>query len=274
MPFGQAPGQGFNQPVNPAIVTQVIQVKGAYLYYSPSAGSGNLIQSSAPGQGTDKYGNMWLNGFVTYVNLIGNNWLAIQIDGNSVNLLESTTGPGGPYTVNGQLFGSTNAVALSAFNCLLSFSDTGFALLETPNGHINLLPGTGFNTITQNPIVAGAVGVPETWHPFSLMAGTAAGVDINGTTYTPAYALDAQGNLKVHGTLNCPAGGLASGTTFATVPAGYRPTTNIPVSLVSVAGHGTLVHLYVRPNGNMQFNGALGAGAVVYLDTTLLIQGT
>jgi len=278
MPFGQAPGQGFNQPVNPAIVTQVIQVKGAYLYYSPSPGFGNLIQSSAPLPGTDKYENMWLNGFVTYFNVSGNNWLAIQIDGNVINLQESTTGPGGPYSVNGQLFGSTNAVTLAAFNCLLSFSNTGFALLETVNGHINFLPGVGFNAICQYPIVGGAIGIPETWHPFTLVGGTAVGTDINGTNYPPSYAIDAQGNVKVKGALLTGGGGLAAGTTWATIPSGgpglgYRPSTNIPTLLVTNAGHGTVAHLYIRPNGNVQFNAAIGAGTTMYLDGTLFVYG-
>lgn len=274
MPFGQAPGQGFNEPINPRVVSQVIQVKGAYLYYSPSPGLGNLIASTAPSIGTDKFGNQWLNGITTYQQ-VGGNSLAIQMDGNQFNLNESTAGPGGPYSIIGQLFGSiSGGMVLSAFNSLLAFNSAGQVFLESSSNHISFAPPSGKNVIAQQPILAGSIGLPETWHPFTLAGGTSSGNDINGTSYPPEYALDAQGNLKIAGVLVAGAGGLASGATWATVPSGYTPTTNIPVSLVSVAGHGTLVHVYVRPNGNMQFNAALGAGAVVYLNTTLFLQGT
>ncbi|MGI0133948.1 MAG: hypothetical protein ACREBW_03200, partial [Candidatus Micrarchaeaceae archaeon] len=113
----------------------------------------------------------------------------------------------------------------------------------------------------------------DSWHNFSLTGGTSAGTDINGTTYNPAYMLTPTGDVKLKGVVKAAAGGLAVGTTWAVIPAAYRPATNIPTLLVANGTLGTFAHVYIRPNGNVQFDKALGGGVSMYLDGALNLQG-
>lgn len=251
MPFGQAPGQGFNSPVNPRIVTTVIQSTGAQIWYSPTRGAGNMIASVAAAGGFDQYGNAYLAGQTSY-----SGTLAIQTNSGTISF-KTATSQAGPWNAAFAQVGSAN-------NTDLSFFSSRYIVSQEPH----IMDQFAF---AQNPA---SLGTPEVWHNIALQNSCTAGTDVNGTTYTPAIALTSQGDIKLKGVVVAPAGGLASGTTWGVTPsASYTPTTNVPTCLISNGTRGTLAHVYVRPNGNLQFDNALGAGTSMWIDCTLFIQG-
>lgn len=87
------------------IVTSSTGFTGLFVY-SPGVGSGNLIISNASHAGTDPYGNAFLQGVTTYLNVGGGVFLAVNIVGSHVNFAHSSTGAGGPYTFDQQMVSS------------------------------------------------------------------------------------------------------------------------------------------------------------------------
>jgi hypothetical protein len=153
----------------------------------------------------------------------------------------------------------------------INAGNTGSAILKLIGGNNPYgKMGSGTPLLATDP----ATGLKESWHPFALLASTVAGTDINGTAYPPAYTLLADGNVALRGVVKAGAGGLAAGTAWGAVPAAYRPVTNIPVALVANGTLGTFAHVFARPNGNVVFDAALGAGVSMYIDSILLRQGT
>ena len=299
MPFGQSAGQGF---VNPGtIITTVLKIigaKGKILIYSPTEGPGNLIGSWAGQGGTDSSGNTYPQGLAIF-----NDFLTIKdpaaiifpsgasFEGASASILSAVSGVNPAQfmqlSINSpatNVVGATDRV-YAVFNSAAqnNSSDANLELLyQGSNGNFHLyasLDATGFNQLAGNSTAAdpstlpGAV-LPETWHPFTLALGTSAN-DINGTNYPPSYMLLSNGDVAIKGAWLPPGGGYTSGTTWAVIPAlaQYRPVTNVPTALISNAAHATFTHMYVRPNGNMQFNSAIAAATTMYLDSILHVKG-
>lgn len=213
----------------------------------PAGGtSDNMVASISPANTTDSVGNTVQAGLAVYQTQGGVGLVeTVQIVGSILQWINANTGNKlvlAQDTTNNNLFVQSAGAASSA------------AIVEISN--------------------PASLAIVESWHPFTLTASCTAGNDINGNLYTPAYRLTNGGNLKLQGVVVAPAAGLASGTTWAVIPAAYRPATNIPVALISNGSHGTLAHVYVRPNGNMQFNSALGATVSMFIDCELNIAGT
>lgn len=59
MPYGQASGQGYNNPVNNRIAVIAPGKNEGIFVYSPVAGTGDLVVSIAAVSGTDQYGNAY-----------------------------------------------------------------------------------------------------------------------------------------------------------------------------------------------------------------------
>jgi len=273
--------------------------------YTNAPGPGTLVASIASTSGTDPYGNAYTGpGFAAYgggeeifMGLVGS-VLELQFrtgavfELNVANVAAGVTGSGpaalmqlllsGPQ---GSTAGGTDWVQLQMISNNDGATGNGEGLLNYIDtaavGHTYLAWGQAGTQISAGRITApdpstGTVTTPaiaETWHTFSLSVG-AAGTDINGTAYPPAYQLLPNGNVAIKGAWVAPVGNYTAGTTWTTIPAAYRPTTNIPVAFISNGAAAIVTHLYIRPNGNVQFNNNITAGTTMYLDCILLVAGT
>lgn len=268
-PYGNAYPAGLNVTVGSISGTTfsgtdfLIGPAGEF-FYSGVPALGNLFFSIAPAAGTDSFGNAYKGPGAFFYSGSG--------DGGYIGLTKS--GPG-------QVFIQIGNTAAGASPAFLELTANTLAIGWPGNGgQVQLSSGNpGFFTVASPMFAVG--GTPanptlittDSWTNFTLTAGSA-GTDINGTSYPPAYMLTPTGDVKLRGVLVTPGGGLPAGTTWATIPAAYRPATNIPVALISNATAGTLAHVYIRPNGNVQFDAALGGTFNMYLDCTLNVQGT
>lgn len=269
----------------------VINSAGAFFYNGVPA-AGNLLASIAPASGTDAHGNSYNQGVANYSQGADNVYISLNsghifmgsldvssaiVQAGQVEVIDSLSNTA-PAAISVQA--PSGVIGSTAHIDLFGESKDGVTAmpqisLVTPQSSVilqNLLMqlSTGLFAVASNP----STGLAEVWNPLSLTGGVSAGNDINGTTYTPAYKLMPDGNVALKGCVLAGAGGLAANTTWATVPAGYRPTTNIPVALITNGTHGTVVHVYIRPNGNVQFNAAVGAGVNMYIDSILQVYGT
>lgn len=233
-------------PYGNAVTPSAITDSGMpILIYSGAPATGNLVASFAPAAGTDAFGNPYLQGLTSYINGGGGTNDAAQVNGDSV-------------TFYAPLVGGQNVQLAQTLQILPNPAPFGVTLY-----------GTGAASVP--PILASdnpaGLGAPEKWHTLALQSGCVAGNDINGALYTPAYMMLPTGKFRLKGVVSAPAAGLASGTTWAAITqAAYLPTTNIPTALCSNGSHGTIAHAYIRPNGNLQFNAALGANVSMFLD--------
>jgi len=276
--------------------------------YTNAPGPGTLVASIASTSGTDPYGNAYTgpglgvygtagNVFEIFLGSVGGVpelefFTKATFEQTPANFASEVTGSGAAASMvfvvsgpQGSTAGGTDWVQLEFFSNnqggtnqggfqlnYVDTSNTGHAYLQVnpagatiPAGHITA-PDPSTGTVT-TPAIA------ETWHTFSLSVG-AAGTDINGTAYAPAYRLLPTGDVAIKGAWVAPVGNYTAGTTWATIPAAYRPATNIPVAFISNGTAAVVTHLYVRPNGNVQFNNNIAAGTTMYLDSILLVAGT
>lgn len=141
---------------------------------------------------------------------------------------------------------------------------TEYAEIATLAGQaVAVQPGTSTEPATQ-----------ETWHTLSLTSGWSAGTDLAGTSYPPAYKLLPDGNVALRGDLGTPSSGSVTTTTFATIPAAYRPTTNVPTATVVNHTGSQSGAVCLRVNGNLQLSGAFGNSTSIRLDCILNVNGT
>lgn len=257
--FGNAYPAGFSTSVGVFAGTDfVINTNGAF-FYSGTPASGNLIQSLTHTAGTDTFGNAYLAGTSTYTD-IGGTFFAINMFGIELSFYTAAT-TAGPYSrlagVRFTEIGSNGVLALDATGEI----DITAPVNTTDQGTPNMV----FPSIWQ----------VDTWHTMTLVGGTTAGTDINGTAYPPSYTMGPDGNTRLRGVLVAGGAGLAAATTFAQIlNPDYLPQTNIPVALISNQGRTNFAHVYIRPNGNVQFDSAIPAGGVMYIDCVLNTLGT
>ncbi len=117
--------------------------------------------------------------------------------------------------------------------------------------------GTNWNTM----IVAGA------WANLSLGSGITA---FGGGTFTPAYRLEAD-TLRLRGQATNAAGSKASGFTWATLPAGFRPTSAVDVAVMVANNPIQMCDLTVNTNGTMTVG--VSASGTVAISSILLLDG-
>lgn len=237
---------------------------GELLVYNGTPASGNLLASISAVATTDAFGNTVQGPGFFYYSLSG--------DGGYIGLTKTNTGQ---ILIN---IGNTAHSGVNASFIELTVDTINFGWSGI-GGQINLAASIGGNpgyVTVDSPIFANG-GTPafpsiistDVWNNFTLVGSTVAGTDINGTTYTPQYTLLNDGAVALRGVVKAGAGGLTTGTTWAVIPAAYRPVTVIPNALVANGTLGTFAHVYIRPNGNVQFDNALGAGVSMYIDSTL-----
>lgn len=96
------------------------------------------------------------------------------------------------------------------------------------------------------------------------------GNDPNGTLDTCAYALTPDGNVQLRGTVITPSTGAVTAVTFGTLPvSSLGPYSMFPVTN---AGGGQGGNCYLRNNGNLQFEGNFGNGAIIRVYGRLILN--
>lgn len=98
---------------NQNVIAQLVIIEGendGLFVYNGAPALGNLIASIASAAGTDESGNAYLEGITTYFAAGGSTFDAINLLGNDLNFVQSTSGAGGPYTTNQVLVSGTSAV--------------------------------------------------------------------------------------------------------------------------------------------------------------------
>lgn len=263
-----------NQPVVAPVVVIVASGPGQGLFvYSGTPANGNLVASIAAAAGTDTHGNPYQAGITSY----SSSSIFANLTAGLLEFVDTAVDPSGAASI-GLATRITTADSLQMNSPVILPTDLVAQLFCTRGPQAQ---GRG-SVIVGNAALISQNGTPtwptlittDTWNNFSLQNGCTAGTDVNGTTYTPAYMLTPTGDLKIRGVVVAPAAGLAAGTTWGAVPVQYRPGGNCPVALISNGSRGTISHVYVRPNGNMQFDAALGAGVAMWIDSTLNVWDT
>lgn len=108
----------------------------------------------------------------------------------------------------------------------------------------SVISATAINTPLINAVQPGTASTPESFHSLTL----------TGWTGTFNYKLTAEGNVQLSWQLTAPAANV-NNVTFATLPAGYRPTTTrtFPTAADSVTA-ATMGLLFVQSSGAIQAN--------------------
>lgn len=171
MAFGNATGQGF---VNRSVVTaQEVIIegsKGRLLVYNGTPALGTLIASIAGQAGTDKYGNEYLQGVVSYQP--GSPATAFALQAGQIQVY---TGPGsgGPWTANGLFYqaalgelaiysGVSGTVGDVGSSIIISSKDDsgGLAVVSGLDGQTyDTEQKTRFNTVAQTIISTSNTGI-------------------------------------------------------------------------------------------------------------------
>jgi hypothetical protein len=237
MPFGQAPGQGFNNPVNPRIIKEIISITGAEIFYSPAAGANNMVASVAPVSGVDDFGNAYLAGVTNYTK-VGSQWFAVNMFNGELGFYAGLTTQAGPWVLSSSLQGTMSSA----------------------------VP----NLVANNPVVDPNGG----WTNLNLNSGWTVGTN-NGFADPPAYtplpvAPQFGGNppsriVGTKGTLVTPASGGVTGVSFSQVPLNFRPQAG-PFSRINGLvnnGGGQDGRIDVHSDGNLQLSGNFGNSAII-----------
>ncbi len=255
MPYGQASGQGYNDPVNTrVIIIAPGQGDGVFLY-NPTPGLNNLIASLVSTATQDPYGNpvrsngleiqpIGDTGQKVFVGLAsgGQGFLAyfsgdaIENDAGFIEGFEGGVGAGRFLALNIdspqlnvaghtdrviQEMNSPNAGGTSSANGEFIYQDTVVAGHQTAywdSSGFNIRSGTVNGVVPGTGTVA-IPGVAESWHGMSLLNGWSN----LGTPGGPdaKYRMLSTNEVQVIGAIT---NGATSGTSqIATLPAGYSP---------------------------------------------------
>lgn len=211
-PMNAPPGQQLTpgiQPGAPGIVnaTRVIIAGpgGGLFIYSPTRATNNLIYSDVAVAGVDdpRLGNTVLAGATSYSNQ-GGTYYALNMSGSGfpprITWFVSGTDQTGTYSV---MYGFFDAVS------------AGVHGLQLNNAPFFEYGGTYVQPVIASDPAGANAGVAETWHAMSgFVNGWAA------TSTTPRYRLGVENRVWFDGVIDASA---ATGSTFFTIPAAYRP---------------------------------------------------
>ena len=123
----------------------VINTNGAF-FYSGTPALGTLAGSITNAAGTDSFGNTYLAGTTTYINVGGGVMDAVNISGITITFLISPT-PGGTYVSQGILVG-TSGGHVQAHGSFVDLFGTSQITLNAPSV---LLDNTAVNQIPAPP---------------------------------------------------------------------------------------------------------------------------
>lgn len=232
-PAGAVPASGVQPGQSSAVVVAnrviVFGPNGGVFVYSSTPASGNLIASIAGAAGSDRYGNAYLPGVVSYFQGAGV-YLAIQMYHAQIAFWWSVT-EAGPWTQTVTVQGDANKnLTVSAAN--ITITDTVDGITEL----IGLRSGANFTAVNmlgadvvtdlghffrvQDPATPNNTPQVEGWH--TMTPGLNPGFAAGGTT--PQYRLMPDGTVRLRGAVNLTAAQAANAIFFA-LPTGYIPST-------------------------------------------------
>lgn len=231
MPYGQASGQGYNNPgVVVANTVEVIGSKGGIFVFSPTVGPGNLIGSWAAQAGTIA-GNSYPQGLAIF-----NHFLTIKdpaqmifpsgdsMEGTAANLFAAVVGSGATRFLQslwsgpkGNPVGATDWVQMQLNSAKDDAStDASFNLIYVDtaggvHGYV-AMDSSGFNiragsAIATDPSTGtpATPAIPETWHPLGAFSSA------TWTVNRARYRMTLEGECQIDISLNAQVGGGAAG---------------------------------------------------------------
>lgn len=205
--------------------TFVLNSDGLFLYDGTPA-LGNLIASIAPAPGTDGFGNVYLDGIVTYA---GTDFAALNVGNLLVGVTAAGYAPAGLVGLSGSdgLFASspTSGAKPSAATWSLVDGDTTVTP-QSASGYPHFDVGAATAGVTQwingaivRSTVSGGVSTAETWHNPTFSGTWSATGTLNGNLNFQGlqYRKDAEDNVWLSGGATTTGAG---GSVF-TLPPGY-----------------------------------------------------
>jgi hypothetical protein len=246
----------------------MINTDGAF-FYNGTPGAGNLIASIAPSDGTDPYGNAYLEGLTTYA-------------GGEYSSLANGSVIVGDATTLAQGDGGSLGIGNVADVLITSGSDTALpnpAYLDLLPGSTGTVPGAAGNPQIKLGVLGSAItdawvsgalvkaqlgnpGTAWTWQAPGYNADWSGTATFNGQAgfHALQYRLDPLDNVVFEGAFTAVTG--AAGTVF-TLPAAYRPKMSCLVPCIRfIAASSTLASgmLRIDANGNVVVSAANGLG--------------
>jgi len=182
-------------------IVNATDITGArLLLYSGTPAAGNLTGSDTSANYTDAFGNLALAGRTSYT-LTGGTWFATSVRDGSL-IVSTATSPGGPYTQQSSLIGSTQ----------------GRMMLQTPAGYAaplsssqadntpHTVTGSGFSALTKAWAIpagdaqAGTLYRVTAWGDghFGSATQTQLSMNLSGGNAQAAIPVSAQSNANVY----------------------------------------------------------------------------
>lgn len=197
------------------IIAQLVIVEGpgdGLFVYNGTPALGNLVASIASTAGADQFGNAYQAGFTTYK--LGDNTIFAQLTVGSPGAflqMQSGSTSAAPMQIRTGPDGTGSELTISTEEYPADGGAYQLNLFSPAAGGLMSWGGTAIGTSLLETLI---LGVPETWHSISSLS--------NGWTGTIRYRLRAENEVSLQADVITP-GTLTSGTTLATLPAGYRP---------------------------------------------------
>jgi hypothetical protein len=240
----------------------VINIAGIFIY-SPTTGAGNLIASMAGSSGTDANGNAYFQGISMYQVVDGSNVRAVNLNNGKINWYGAST-EAGPYTVGMDILAGIFAGALNLWSLADQANNLVFTTQKTLLNGVNrpvvtLTPNSGTVQpflMSGDPVIGDTT--LEVWHDMRALLNGFIGT-ITGQ-YPPQYRRTVEGFVEIFGHVQLPAAaGNYNGITFATLPAAYRPGTDVihwPVTMNQEPSATVLFtpRCEIDTSGNLQFH--------------------
>lgn len=208
----------------------IINEDGIFLYDGTPA-NGNLVVSITNTDGTDAFGNDYLNGVVTYVSGTFSGIASGDLRVGDVADGYPTSGIIGALGTHSLLITAPTPTGFddSATVTLVSGDTTTTPQSSASYPHIDIGAGTaGVMAWTNGAVIKssvnGGVSTAETWNTPTFNANWASTGTLNGnsTFHGLQYRKDAEDNVWLYGA----AVASGAGASIFTLPAGYRPPTN------------------------------------------------
>lgn len=242
-----------------AIEPVTVRCVGGFLVYSGAPALGNLIASITAVGGTDSWGNVYQSGITSYQ--AANQFM--EVTGGQLAI---HWGGAIPFTFDGVFSmlipGSASASpgwSLISPSAHVSHATSQLKLLGASQDGTS---GPLIQSLTDIGVVGNiwtqlTAGTNETWHNASLLNGwTNRGVGFPKMQYrklaSPANSVQLIGEIT--------AGTLTAGTTLFTLPANYRPNTEIAgINVTTVGASAANAEISVTTGGNVNI-GNIAAG--------------
>lgn len=238
---GPGLGAGQGQNVRARFII-IFGSTGGLFVYNGNPAFGNLITTITATSGTDPYGNAYIGGDTTYVNLGGSGYAAMQYAADGLRRYTAPAGAGGPYGLDSSI------------------------LLDATGAHVNAAATVGTLTSIGGTAARPSVVTTDTWHVVGSGGGEPAfqsgWANAGGGLASLQFSLLPENAVQVIGMLN-PAG--LTGALVFTIPAGYRPAIgqDFGLGFHTAAGAGAGIFGRLTPAGAFSIqNAGVGSGVI------------